>query len=296
MNGAEEGFLLLTSRLGNPERRVLTTAQLRILSGRVRMTEKDETDRQLTVADLTAMGYGRDSAERIMALLDEEELLRYYCKKAQRQSCAPLTRVSAGYPDVLRKKLGDEAPGCVWYKGNVSFLTQPTVALVGSRELLQRNRAFAEEVGRQAAKQGYVLVSGNAHGADRTAQRACLRNGGRVISVVADALTDKTPNEQIVYISEDAFDEPFSAQRAISRNRLIHALAEKTFVAQCNLQSGGTWDGTVKNLRHGWSAVFCFDDGSPAMAQLHQMGAIGICMAQLQNFAALQRPNTLFDE
>ena len=87
------------------------------------------------------------------------------------------------------------------------------VALVGSRELREENWKFAAEVGRQAALQGYVLVSGNARGADRTAQEACLAAGGKVICVVADDLWKQPLRENILYLSEDDFEEGFSAQR-----------------------------------------------------------------------------------
>ena len=65
----------------------------------------------------------------------------------------------------------------------------PAVALVGSRELRAENRKFAAAVGYRAAEEGLTLVSGNARGADRTAQEACLAAGGRVISIVADELS-----------------------------------------------------------------------------------------------------------
>ena len=289
MTGAEAGFLLLTSQLGDPGRRVLTTSQLRILSGRVRAAEKDEADRELAAQDLVALGYGRDMAERILQLLDEEELLRYYLRKGEKQHCYPLTRVTTGYPRRLRQKLGEETPGCLWYKGDLSLLSQPVVALVGSRDLLERNRRFAREVGRQAALQGYVLVSGNARGADQAAQNACLQAGGRVICVIADSLEEKTAKENVLYLSEDAFDCPFSAQRAISRNRVIHAITDRTFVAQSALETGGSWDGAVKNLRFGWSKVYCFADGSQAVAQLEQMGAEPITETELEDFEALSR-------
>ena len=167
------------------------------------------------------------------------------------------------------------------------MLSQPMVALVGSRDLLENNRRFAREVGRQAARQGYVLVSGNARGADQAAQNTCLQSGGRVISVIADNLDEKTARENVLYLSEDGFDCPFSAQRAISRNRVIHALTDRTFVAQCSLHTGGTWDGTAKNLRFGWSRVYAFRDESPACEQLCQMGAEAIAENELQNFEAL---------
>ena len=289
MTGAETGFLLLTSQLGNPDRKPLTTAQLRILAGRVKAAEKDTTDRELCVEDLLALGYGREMAGRILNLLGEEELLRYYCCRGEKQHCHPLTRLTMGYPRQLRAKLGEETPGCLWYKGDVSLLSQPMVALVGSRDLSENNRHFAKEVGRQAALQGYVLVSGNARGADQAAQNACLQHGGKVICVIADSLEEKRERDNVLYLSEDGFDCEFSAQRAISRNRVIHALAGRTFVAQSGLYAGGTWDGTAKNLRHQWSRVYCFADGSAAAAELEQMGAELIGQTQLQNFAALSR-------
>ena len=149
-------------------------------------------------------------------------------------------------------------------------------------------------MGRQAALQGYTLVSGNARGADKAAQNACLNAGGRVISVVADSLASHKAQKNMLFLSEDSFDEEFSAQRAISRNRVIHSLGLKTFVAQSDLGKGGTWDGTVKNLRFGWSSVYCFDDGSEAAAQLMQMGAEIISRTALNNFGALYENRTSF--
>ena len=288
MTGAEQGFLLLTEQLGNPGRKVLTGPQLRILGQRVRTMDKTEKDRDLEERDLLALGYGKEMAQRILALLEEKELLEYYCLQGKKKDCVPLTRVTEAYPAPVREKLGDESPGCLWAKGDLSILQMPKIALVGSRELKETNREFAEAVGFQAARQGYALVSGNARGADKTAQEACLRAGGKVISVVADQLSGQQARENLLYLSEDGYDVPFSAQRAISRNRCVHALAEKTFIAQCGYQTGGTWDGTVKNLRFGWSSLYCFRDGSAAQILLEQMGVQGIELHQLADLSALE--------
>ena len=288
MNAREAGFLLLTCKLGNPDRKVLTHAQLRVLSQRMGAMAAPTEDRDLEIRDLTAIGYGADMARRILGLLEEQELLDHYIARGRKLGCVPLARVCDNYPDVLRQRLGPEAPGCLWAKGDLSILDMPKIALVGSRDINPENKKFAGEVGRQAALQGYCLVSGNARGADRTAQNACLRHGGKVISIVADSLGDKTLQERVLYLSEEDFDEEFSAQRALSRNRVIHALGEKTFVAQSNLRMGGTWDGTVKNLTNEWSDVFCFADGSEAMAQLMQMGANSVSMEQLSDLSSLQ--------
>ena len=295
MTAREAGFLLLTSNLGNPDRQVLTTAQLRTLGQRMQTMPRPAEDRELTAADLVALGYSQTMAHRILALLEETELLHHALRRAERLGCIPVSRVSENYPAVLKQRLGLEAPGCLWAKGDLTLLGTPMIALVGSRDILPENKAFAAEVGRQAAAQGYTLISGNARGADRTAQSACLKAGGRVISVVADSLAQKTLQNRVLYLSEEDFDAEFSAQRALRRNRIIHALAEKTFVAQSNLGFGGTWDGTVKNLKNNWSPVFCFADGREVTAELSQMGAYTVTMTDLQNLDGLAPQISLFN-
>lgn len=288
MRPAEQGFLLLTSNLGNPERRPLTAAQLRVLSERMRLMNRPKGDRDLAVTDIMDLGYRADMAQRIISLLSDTWLLDNYLKRGSRAGCSSLTRISDGYPRRILEKLGNEAPGCLWLKGDAGFLDMPKISLVGSRDIRRENAAFAAEVGTQAAKQGYALVSGNARGADRIAQQACLESGGNVICIVADSLPDKKTVPGILYISEDEYDAQFSAQRAHSRNRLIHCLGERTFVAQADLGQGGTWTGTVKNLQKGWSNVFCYDDASNAAVELAQMGAWPITASDLTDISALQ--------
>ena len=291
MTAREQGFLLLTSWLGDPERKPLTVAQFRTLTNRVRGMTAPGEDRQMRPVDLMALGYSESEAGRILHLLSDKELLEYYLYKGRKAGCIPLTRVSEGYPARLRTALGLDSPGCLWAKGDIALLDTPCVALVGSRDLLLQNREFAAEAGRQAALQGYTLVSGNARGADTAAQRACLEAGGSVVSVVADSLESHREKKNVLYLSEEGFDQAFSSQRALSRNRVIHALGSKTLVAQSRL-TGGTWDGTVHNLRQHYSDVFCFRDGSPAMSELEQMGAVLIDREVLADIESLQTEQT----
>lgn len=294
MTGAERGFLLLTSHLGNPDRQVLTTAQFRILADRVSHGDCPKEDRDLTVSDLVALGYGRDMAGRILKLLAEEDLLDHYWNRGQRLQCVPITRVSGNYPLLLRQRLGLDSPGTLWAKGDLSFLNTPAISLVGSRELHPENHAFAEAVGYHAARRGLTLVSGNARGADRAAQEACLGSGGRVISIVADDLWKHRFRENVLYLSEEDYDSPFTAQRALSRNRCIHSMGQMVFVAQANLQKGGTWHGTAKNLHFGWSPVACFRDGSEASKELEQLGAYLIGLEDLQDFGSFPQQTAFF--
>ncbi len=297
MTPAEKGFLLLGSNLADPWRKPLTTAQMRVLAQRVEQAQRVCEDRELRAEDLLALGYSEAYAQHILYLLSQEDQLQRYLRGGQMAQCQPLTRISDGYPRILVQRLGLESPSVLWAKGNIALLNTNKIGVVGSRDIRKENAEFAEEVGYQAARQGYTLVSGNARGADKLAQRACLKHGGSVICVVADALTDQKAHERVLYLSEEDYDAEFSAQRALSRNRVIHALAEKTFVAQSDLERGGTWDGTVKNLRHGWSPVFCCQDGTEAISQLEQMGAQCVHMDLLNNFEALtSRFQSFFDE
>lgn len=298
MTQLDRGFLLLTSHLGDPGRRPLTVAQLRELTKRIAASQAESgREEELTPEHLIRIGCDRPMAERIAALMEEEYRLWCYLKRAERVGCVPLTRAGEGYPADLRKRLGLDSPGCLWYKGDPEILNRPRIALVGSRELAQPNLEFAAEAGRQAALQGFSLVSGNARGADQEAQQACLAHGGSVICVVADSLAEHTERKQVLYLSEEDFDAPFTTQRALLRNRVIHSLGAAALTAQCTLGKGGTWDGSIRNLRHQWSPLYCFRDGSQASLELERRGAALIGLEALSDLHSLTQNKlcSLFD-
>ena len=148
------------------------------------------------------------------------------------------------------------------------------IGVVGSRALRPENRAFAEAAGRLIAGEHFTLVSGGAPGADSAAQQACLSENGSAVIFPATQLCSCQAQDNLCYVSEDGFALPFSVPRAMRRNRLIHAMGEKTLVAQTSLETGGTWAGSLDNLRHSYSPVFVFDDGSDAAKALSALGAI----------------------
>ena len=282
MTPREQEILLLTCHLGDPDRKPLSPAQMRKLLQRAgERIPRSETE-------WMHLGYSARDAAYICMLLGQTEQLDWYVRRGKKRGCVPITRDDPAYPQRLLRRLGLECPGSLWTKGDISILDRPCVALVGSRELDSRNANFAIEAGKQAACQGYVLVSGNARGADQAAQESCLFHGGKVISVVADQLEDCPKHKNILYIAENGFDLPFAAYRALSRNRIIHCLPSVTLVAQCAKGKGGTWDGTVKNLKYGWSPVFCLDDGSDGMQALCDLGADAIALGQLADISALR--------
>lgn len=289
MTGPEQGFLLLTSTLGDPERKPLSVAQFRNLAKRAVEAEREVSARDLEVSDLMQLGYDMPMAERIFGLLCGTSQLREYLRRADACDCCPVTRLDPAYPLRVRKCLGLDAPGVLWAKGDITLLNQPAIAVIGSRDLEEENSRFAQEAGRQIAMQGYVLVSGNARGADRTAQNACLEAGGKVISIVADSLQKQPLDGSVLCLSLDDFDQGFSAHRALHRNHVIHSIASLTIAAQCTLGKGGTWEGILANLKNGWNPVCCFDDGSDAAAELQNRGVQLIAAPDLQSIPSLMQ-------
>lgn len=279
--------MLLHSHLGDPERKCLSPAQFRELSQRVQAAALPTQQRSLEYRDLTALGYSPAMARQIVSLLDEEYRLDRYLHQAQSLGIGVLTRLSPDYPSILRAKLGPDAPVCLWYRGDLSILDANRVALVGNRTLRPEPADFARQVGLQAARQGYALVSGNARGTDRTGQTGCLDAGGQIIRVLADDLTGHRRKDHVLSFSEDSYDLPFSSIRALSRNRIIHCLADLVVVAQCDEPRGGTWDGTCRNLRKGWSRVCCMNEQTPGITALLNHGAQAISPAELDDLSQL---------
>lgn len=281
-----QGIALLTSHLGDPSRPVLTTAQMLALENRARLAGPPGQG-EVTGEYLVSLGCSPRLARQVLSLLDEENRLMAYLDRAKAVGVVCLTRICAGYPRRLIRRLGELAPPVLWAMGDLSILEKPAIALVGSRELNWPNRAFAAATGEQAARQGWVLVSGDARGADRAAQNACLAAKGEVISILPWPLSAAWPGDRRLLLWEDSFDLPFSGPRALSRNRVIHSLGDATLVAQSGLRTGGTWSGTADNLRRGLSPVYVYADGSPAAQALAGMGAAPISMFQLEKLDLL---------
>ncbi len=272
MRPAERALVLLCCRLGE-ELRPLSPAEFAQVQHLLAQPAEFEANAQVTPEFLASLGMEKGLAARIAALLDRpHQPERYFSHQPE---ISVLTRLSPEFPRRLRC-LGRDCPPVLFCKGDVSLLQKPAISLVGSRLLLERGERFAERVGRLAAREGYVLVSGNAVGADRCAQNACLAAGGQVISVVPDALERYHPGNNCLFFCDEGYDCGFTTTRALRRNHLIHALGEKVFVAQCPACSGGTWAGSEYNLRRALSPLYVLQDGTPGMRALEAMGAAAL--------------------
>lgn len=290
MTARELGILLLCADFAQMELPPLSLRQYLQLQQRVRQSMPPrQPDQMLTPEYLVGLGYGEQMARRICMRMQQSQAVRAMLTHKREQGIWPVVWGSSDYPQRCMERLGSRCPPVLFCSGNPQLLQQTGISLVGARKLRDLGAAFARRVGQMAAAENLVLISGNAVGADRTAQEACLQAGGSVVCFVADTLEKhRAPADgRVLYCSELGFSLPFTASRALSRNRLIHAQGNTVFVAQAALEKGGTWQGTRENLCHGWSDVYLCDDGSAAMQRLAQLGGILLGSASLQSLRRL---------
>ena len=273
----------------------LSLAQARELSRRARAAGIGEEDpfRDVTVKDVRRLGYSEYEAGHIVSLLGRERQLDGYLLAAEKADVAVITRLDARFPQRLREQLGARCPAALFCRGDLELLQSVCVSVVGSRHLASPGAQFAAQAGRLAAREGFTLCSGDAMGADRTAQEACLRGGGSVLIFPATELVYCPARENVLYAAEGGFELGFSAQRALGRNRFIHAMGEKTLVAQTGFGKGGTWSGSLDNLQHEYSPLFVFDDGSEGARALCARGATHV--QALTSLQALTPAQLSFD-
>lgn len=272
MRRAEQLLLLLCHALGQPVQ-PLRPWEYRELAAR--FSDAPPSDEELTAPALERWGFPPEEAVRITALAERQDVLARYLAQP---GITVITRLDERFPAALRK-LGTACPPALFLRGDPALLQTPCLALTGARRIRPKNERFAAAIGTLAARENRTLVSGGAVGADLAAQNACLRAGGRVICFVPDALADHPAQENVLFCSDEGWDLPFSAARALRRNPYIYALGGIAFVAQCAAGSGGSWRGATESLKRGLSEVYIYDDGSADAAALVREGAVPLAAA-----------------
>ncbi len=87
------------------------------------------------------------------------------------------------YPESLSTL--EDAPETLYCIGNISLMKKTCIAVVGSRKCTEYGKQTAMNIGKTAAQNGIVTVSGMAKGIDSFAHIGALRNGGETIAVAS---------------------------------------------------------------------------------------------------------------
>jgi len=140
-----------------------------------------------------------------------------------------------------------EPPSVLYVWGDMSLLTKPSVAFVGSRDHstygAEAARVLASAVARRA-----VIVSGMARGIDAIAHAAALDAGGRSIGVLGNgfgviypaanrALYDRMVAHGCLVTEHPPGERPHAGSFP-KRNRLISGLSRAVVVVEADVKSG----------------------------------------------------------
>lgn len=187
------------------------------------------------------------------------------------------------WPDRLRA-LGAQMPQFLFVNGNKDLLSRCSVSVSGSRDVSDETLDVARKCGTQVADAGFVLVCGGARGVDLAAQRGALDAQGSLILVPAyppqkllrqQRLQDAQASGRLLIACDTWPDEPFSAQKALSRNHTIYALGEAALVVASRNGVGGSWRGALDCLRGGYTPVFAVMGESDDLAGNRALMEIG---------------------
>src|SRR5205823_3684689 len=97
------------------------------------------------------------------------------------------------YPSSLREIY--DPPLVLYVRGDVTTLSRPTIAVVGTRHPTPYGIGMAERLCTDLAARGLVIVSGLARGVDTAAHRGALAGRGRTIAVFGTGVDVIYPRE-----------------------------------------------------------------------------------------------------
>jgi len=157
-----------------------------------------------------------------------------------------ITLSDKAYPASL-KELPD-APPILYIRGDIDYLRQPQLAMVGSRNPTAAGRNTAREFAKHLANAGITITSGLASGIDGASHEGALQGLAGTIAAVAHGLDIVYPaqhqklaqqiTEHGAVISEMPIGTPPHRGLFPRRNRLISALSLGTLVVEAAQKSG----------------------------------------------------------
>jgi len=249
------------------------------------------------VANLTAWveggcpGITADLRATVLQAFEASAQEAFLLEELEMQGVRVLPGRDFAYPKRFKRALGKRTPIALYLAGCDELLNaHRTIAIIGSRDASSEALDAARRAAAFFARQGYVLVSGNARGIDQAAEESALEAGGRVVSVLPQGLLDKATlslmrkrnrpllEGQVALLSELHPKSRWQGRFAMMRNRLIVALADFVLVAQTGLRESksdgkvtqsGTWAGAEDAHSLG-RRVFVFDlptEGNLALAR-----------------------------
>jgi len=198
------------------------------------LTELEATGIQATSAQ--SLGTGR-SLE-----LAQDELARVTAAGVR-----VISLDDAGYPSQLKQIY--DPPLVLYVRGNESVISQPGVAVIGTRHPTPYGSGMAERLGCDLAARGLVIFSGMARGVDTAGHRGAVAAKGKTVAVFGTGVDVPYPRENTrlmeqmlalggAVISEFPMGTFPAPQNFPIRNRIISGISLGVLVVEAAEYSG----------------------------------------------------------
>ncbi|MGA2412904.1 MAG: DNA-processing protein DprA [Candidatus Sulfotelmatobacter sp.] len=199
-----------------------------------------------SLAELEATGIQAISA-RSLATGKSAELAREEIARAVAAEVTVLSLEDACYPPRLKEIY--DPPLVLYVRGCAELLTQPGIAMVGTRHPTPYGSGMAERLACDLAAQGLVIISGMARGIDTASHRGAVTAKGKTIAVFGTGVDVIYPKEnsrlleQILalggtLISEFPLGTSAFPQNFPIRNRILSGISVGVLVVEAAKYSG----------------------------------------------------------
>ncbi|SDF49264.1 DNA processing protein [Terriglobus roseus] len=168
-------------------------------------------------------------------------------QRLEEQNANYITHGCPEYPDRLREIY--DPPAVLWYRGDVSILAEPGIAVVGTRHPSVYGAGMAQMLSRELAARGMVILSGMARGVDTEAHKGALDGRGKTVAVWGTGIDVIYPKENkrlaeqiLMYggciLSEYPLGTFPAPQNFPVRNRILSGMSVGVLVIEAAEHSG----------------------------------------------------------
>lgn len=148
-----------------------------------------------------------------------------------------------------------DPPALLYCRGDLTLLSLPAIALIGSRAASEYGRRVAGHLAGELVAQGVAVISGAAYGIDAAAHQGALQAGGPTIAVLGCGIDIAYPKPHAsllaeiassgLLLSEYPLGTPPDGFRFPARNRIISGLSAGVVVVEATEKSGSLITATL---------------------------------------------------
>lgn len=168
-------------------------------------------------------------------------------EEAESQGVKIISANDTSFPSQVRSI--PDPPVVLYVKGELSALTHPAIAVVGTRDPTSFGATAAERLGANLGAKGVVVVSGLALGCDTAAHEGCLQARGVTVAVLAHGVDSVYPakNRKLAnsivegggaLVSEYAPGTKPRPSYFVERDRLQSALSLGVIIVETDVEGG----------------------------------------------------------